>query len=163
VALQASLLPIPKLFHHVFVIHRVIYRTRSRQSDGFSVCTGSMNLKGNYLLGIHYEMSSLLRALLCSVSETIHTETHIATFFHVGFQINKGHQWRKAKFISGESFSLQNKQCGRILNSVTNNKKFHIILCTTCVEEKQTPGLRKADWNASHISSDFNFRNFLAW
>jgi hypothetical protein len=62
----------------------------------------------------------------------------------MGFQINKGHQWRKAKFNSGGSFSLQNKQCGRILKSVKNNKKFHIILFTTCVEEKQIPGLRKA-------------------
>jgi len=101
VALQANLLPIPKLFHHVFVMHRVIHRTMSRQSDGFSVCTGSMNLKGNYLLGIHYAMSSLLRALLCSVSETIRIETHIATFLSCGFSDQQGslmeegeiHQW----------------------------------------------------------------------
>jgi hypothetical protein len=101
-------------------------------------------------------MSSLLRALLCSVSETIHIETHIATFFCVGFQINKGRQWRKAKFISGGSFSLQNKQCGRILNSVTNNKKFHIILCTTCVEEKQIPGLKES--TLKYISYVFGFQ-----
>ncbi len=142
-ALQASLLPIPKLFHHVFVMHRVIHRTGSRQSDGFSVCTGSMNLKGNYLLEIHYEMSSL-RALLCSVSETIHIETHIATFFCVGFQIKKGHQWRKVKFISGGSFSLQNKQRGRILNSVTRTVRNSISSCAQHVEEKQIPGLRKS-------------------